>query len=459
VLFAYTHQAPNVTSFSRLDLLHALVTEGRLTIDTYHQNTTDKAEYRGSFYSDKPPGTVVLALPGFLLAAGLLSLADEDLESPLGWLVSSWLACALSLAVMAALGACAFFAWMCRWVPPRPAFSTTGALFLGAAPLPYTTMLFPHALVVAFICIALWATDFGCPVEDDRHSRDRLAGCCLGFAAASEFTSAPVLIGIVVALYCQKRARLLALLAAAAVPLALIPLYSILCFGTLLTLGYSHQAVFTEMHRGLYGIELPSADVALKLLFHPAKGLFVWSPWLLLSVIGLRRLSGTSRFAFWTVLAISIVQLVLISGNRWDWPAGYNLTPRYLAPTLPLLALPAALALQRFPRTGAAVVALSVAVIASATLLNGRPDFFADANYFTMYLPLMVAGRHAPNLGDVAGLPGLWSCLPFVLVLTGGSALLYWLAPAVLHEQPGPAPAGGGSHHSIDRRQPRSVGV
>src|SRR5487761_2342128 len=81
------------------------------------------------------------------------------LDSPKGWLASSWVACAGSVSILTALGGAALFAWLSRRVPARAALVTTLALFLGAAPLPYATMLFSHSMVVGLIAIALWAME------------------------------------------------------------------------------------------------------------------------------------------------------------------------------------------------------------------------------------------------------------------------------------------------------------
>src|ERR1039458_9679868 len=136
---AYTHQgvfdAP--TALSRLDLLHACVVHRTVCIDAYGQNTPDVAVFHGAYYSDKAPGTAALALPPFFLAAGVMKLARIGLDSDVGWLFSSWAACAGSIGIVTACGGAALFTWLCRHVPPRSALVTTLALFLGAAPLPY----------------------------------------------------------------------------------------------------------------------------------------------------------------------------------------------------------------------------------------------------------------------------------------------------------------------------------
>ena len=45
---------------SQIDLVHALVDEHTVRIDTYNANTWDKAFFKNHFYSDKAPGTAVL---------------------------------------------------------------------------------------------------------------------------------------------------------------------------------------------------------------------------------------------------------------------------------------------------------------------------------------------------------------------------------------------------------------
>lgn len=218
LLFAYAHQEPArcPTPISRLDLLHALVA-GRVNIDSYQTNTPDKAEYEGRFYSDKAPGTVALALPAFTASALALRLARSDLDSPSGWLISSWVACVGSIGIITALGAGFMFKWLWGWAGPRHALVTTLAIFLGAAPLPYATMMFSHAMVVGLIAIALWALDKPAAVEiaapnsaqEPSNAQtgkfglwcgtrrgELLAGLACGWALASEYTAGIVVVGM-----------------------------------------------------------------------------------------------------------------------------------------------------------------------------------------------------------------------------------------------------------------------
>jgi hypothetical protein len=118
--YAYVHQDySGGTPTSRLDLLQALVLHGTFSIDQYHRNTSDKALFDGHYYSDKAPGTAVLALPAFALAQLLLKLEGGVEDTISGWrsgdwLLVSWLATVGSVGLITALGGASFFVWLCR---------------------------------------------------------------------------------------------------------------------------------------------------------------------------------------------------------------------------------------------------------------------------------------------------------------------------------------------------------
>jgi len=89
--FSWCHQRNYrfATPVSRLDLLHAIVEDGSVSIDRHHTNTLDKAIYGGHYCSDKAPGTAALALAPFFVSACGLTLLSVDLDSESGWLFSS----------------------------------------------------------------------------------------------------------------------------------------------------------------------------------------------------------------------------------------------------------------------------------------------------------------------------------------------------------------------------------
>ena len=94
----------------------------------------------------------------------------------------------------------------------------------------------------------------------------------------------------------------------------------------------------------------------------------------------------------------------MISGRAWDWQAGFTLGPRYLAPILPLLALPCALGVARFPKSGAVLAVLSVLMTTLATLTDATPAYHIYNPLTELHIPLLLKGEFSPNLGMVIGL-------------------------------------------------------
>jgi prepilin-type N-terminal cleavage/methylation domain-containing protein/prepilin-type processing-associated H-X9-DG protein len=440
---AYPHQkwfdAP--TPVSRLDLLHALVVQRAVDIAAYHPNTSDKAVFEDRYYSDKAPGTAALALVSFMAAAIILWFAGVSLDSSLGWLLSSWVACAGSIGIITAVGGTALFAWLWKYVRARSALLTTLALFLGAAPLPYATMMFSHALVVGLLAIAIWAIEKQKLVISDllsvrvsskacswvkRNRWSLLAGHASGWVLASEYSAGLIVAGLFVWLVSIDRRHVLPFCVAAVPPLLLIPAYSWVCFGDPFTLPYSHQASFPPMKEGLYAIKWPDVQTAANLLFRPARGLFFWTPFFVMAGFGYWQLIQKFPRLFWLTYVVAVLHVVVISGRTWDWPAGPSLGPRYLAPIIPLMALPCAFGVQQWPKLGVVLAGYSILITTLATLTDACPSFNEHPNpLFDLHIPLFLNGEFSPNLGIVLGLPPYASVALFYAILIGG---IWWVS-------------------------------
>jgi hypothetical protein len=438
--FGYVHQRKYdfATPVSRLDLLHAMVTDGTLCIDRWHTNTVDKAASSGHFYSDKAPGPAVLALPAFALGAELLRLRGTDLESKPGWLATSWVASFFSQAMPAAAGAVAMFSWLGRAVSLRVALLTVLGLFLGGMPLPYSTALWSHSQVIGLLGVAVWAIDL-LNLETKGLAKDvccppcsrkevgllLVGGFCTGLALASEYTAGFVVLGLFMWVLAHKRRSALWFVASALPALLLIPAYSWICFGTPFTLAYSYHATFPAMKNGLYAIEWPRLDILGRLLVSPERGLFYWSPFLLLMVSGYYKMAKTSPEHLWLICGVPLLTLVVISGRAWDWQAGNCIGPRYLCPILPLLALPCALGFERWPRLGLALLLLSFGLMSLATLTDATPPSGCNP-LLDLHWPLMVEGEFSPNLGMAVGCGSYTSIALYYGVLISGSTYLWW---------------------------------
>jgi hypothetical protein len=109
-------------------------------------------------------------------------------------------------------------------------------------------------------------------------------------------------------------------------PLLLLLLYNALRSGHPLQTGYDLTIFSPEILTGLY-----------KLLFSPLRGLFVYSPVLLLSLPGMIGLWRRRRDAVLLVAGISVVTLCLFA--TWSSGEGLSWGSRFLVPLVPLLSV------------------------------------------------------------------------------------------------------------------------
>ncbi|MGQ9667422.1 MAG: hypothetical protein ACUVWB_08915, partial [Anaerolineae bacterium] len=66
LLFSYSYFPPRRVDWNqngRMDLVLAVVDQGRLAIDDYVGNTGDYAHFGGHYYCDKAPGVSFLSVP------------------------------------------------------------------------------------------------------------------------------------------------------------------------------------------------------------------------------------------------------------------------------------------------------------------------------------------------------------------------------------------------------------
>jgi hypothetical protein len=152
--------------------------------------------------------------------------------------------------------------------------------------------------------------------------------------------------------------------------------------------------------------------VLLAILLSPFRGLFYYSPVLILGVIGLVWMIRAPQFRRDGILAAAMtVSLLLFNMSFGGWWGGFAAGPRYLIPALPFLVMPIALVYQRFRRTTTALLALSVVVYFIVTAVDGQPPSggggFATVPgraqwtynpLFEYELPLLLEGRATPSI-------------------------------------------------------------
>jgi hypothetical protein len=360
------------------------------------------------------------------------------------------------------------------YVQPGVADALTAAYALGSLAFSYAELFMSHQTtgVLLFLCFyGLWRLKRG----EWPTWGYLVCGALAGATVAAEYTGALGLLPLsAYALSTARggspgRLRAAALGLAGALPAAvLLALYHQRAFGAALASGYLYlnDAGYQGWHQGgLLGIGLPDARAFGLSFFSPLRGLFALSPFLVLALPGLApRFFARAR----AELAMSLAMLALytyftssFSYDSWGWTTG----PRHLAPLVPFLVLPAALAAEAARARGwlagacAGLVALSIAATGAMTFLDYIPDSLTNALY-QVALPLIFTGHLPHTLLSLSGVPNPWAALPEVAAVLG-TALLAARALLPLTHRASAAAAGaalalaiGLAHASVRPRDP-----
>ncbi len=110
----------------------------------------------------------------------------------------------------------------------------------------------------------------------------------------------------------------------------LLGLYNAARFGSPLSSGYHFgegEGFIVPIWAGMYGLFLS-----------PFRGLFWYSPVILLALPGWLMLRRAQNWLAWTILILVVAQ-ALAFASWWSWTGGVVWAPRFLLPVLPLLAL------------------------------------------------------------------------------------------------------------------------
>jgi hypothetical protein len=323
--------------------------------------------------------------------------------------------------------------------------------------LPFSTLLFGHTLAAAcliggFLMAATWR----------QSNRPRGAGyftcigLLLGFAVLTEYTSilgaVPVLLYVFASRVVRPRrplsgASAVALLTGFAVPLAVYAAYSIACFGSPLSIGYTYEAdeAFRATHAvGVVGVSRPRLDVLYYLTFHPIRGIFLQSPILVASVAALY---GMAKQREWrleaAVVGVTVAAFFLMNAGFGWWWAGWTFGPRLLIPMLWFLSLPLVFVSRRVATLLSILILVSTIqmlipaagnpLVSDAAAFNinrfGIQWMTGPSPIYDQCLPLLQRGEYTDNLAQRFGLQGGASLLPLVAA---------WMAVIVIARRSAP---------------------
>jgi len=332
---------------------HALLYEGRNTIDTYHWNTIDKAYFNGHYYTSAGPGMGYLAVAPLmvwdvlfrcvpsrlndrlnakmkaqlesrcapLIEAGYLSFDPAKNKVNLFEFHASIWVFELFVSLFTAASAVICFRMLQLFgVVPSLAFNSSIILCFGTILFFYSRLAYSVApsaflLLLAFYFVVHVTLNPGSSRADA--ARLGLAGAALGVAVATEYIQ--IIGAALMFLFAWRRlgSRRVTILAYK----HLIPLFD------------------AKLSPGVMGLSYPAPDRLLALTFGIRRGLFIYDPVLLFTLfLVARNLMRSREYIAESLLVVGIsVGYVLFQAacaSAWEtWGIG----PRYAAVVVPFL--------------------------------------------------------------------------------------------------------------------------
>lgn len=379
--FPYFEQTRNANEIPRLIQAMSLVEHGEWAIDSPSRRGIPlgpdiaRSPADGRVYPNKPPGASLVGAVAFVVAK--LGGEPPTLREFTWW--------ARLLAGVVPVLVIAFLAWgQLRRVYGGPISVAAILLIVFGTPMfSYARLFYGHVLAAALLFAGVAMIERG--MAQDRRVELALGGVLAASAIGVEYGAAFAGLPIGVMLLWPmlrpseggpSRARAAEhaaiALAGALVPVGLLGAYQRAAYGSPWSTGYHHAADpgFARLHgQGLLGLGAPRWDNVVTHLLSLDAGLLVWSPLVVVGVVGLVRLARRGgEQARVARLQLGIFAVVLMFGLGLSFEGGWRVGPRYMVVALPMLVLGVAEFLatwREHPRSGVAAAAMGLLSVAA----------------------------------------------------------------------------------------------
>jgi hypothetical protein len=432
----YFPRIHSANELPRAYLVKAIVDDHTLAIDRGVARwgaTADVSPSGGHQYSNKAPGSSLLAVPAY---AAVRAVAGEPSLHATIWLCRVAAGIAPMLAFL-----CLLSGFLARFAPdPGVRRLVVVGYALGSLAMTYSILFYSHQL--GAICIAS-AWILALDAAEGRRGLGAMAaaGALAGAAPLVDyqavFAALPVAVHVVLRLPRGARLRAIAIATAGALPpIAGLLAYHAVCFGSPWRTGYDASTTFAGFHQhGFLGITQLRGEALWGSLFRPDNGLITLSPWWLLAIPGLVALWRRGERATALVTAsVAVIYVLFISSINF-WRGGWGVGPRYITAMLPFLLPAVAAQLQawttrpaRWLWLGAAAGLIGVGVciyVLSTATFPYWPDSVADPLYDVTFR-LLGDGAVAANLGSALGVGGVAGLVPYLALAFGLVAVAVW---------------------------------
>jgi len=361
---------PGMRETSIFSLTRAIVDEGKLTIDSFYNSTSDRSFYNGHYYSDKEPGLSFLATPIYAAWKFIyynffpkdfiqthhgtreytIEMVHESVPivyytNPGFFILTSMIFVTIfTSSLFSSLTAVLIYKFSRFWTKKENIRLTLAVIYgIGSLAFHSSLTFMGHATGTFFIFSSFYLLYLSI-----RYKKNLpyflLSGALAGFAITLDLLS--LIIAELLFLYVliqKKYKESLIFLLGLLIGVSPFLIYNFIIFGNPLDLPRNHldKTIWSQLP-GNNGVifNLPyNFHVMLRLLFYPYRGLFIYFPVLLLFIPGLYLMWKKQRLE--TILIFSIFVSVLFTASMWwAWWHGASFGPRLLTIMSPFLVLP-----------------------------------------------------------------------------------------------------------------------
>jgi len=344
---------------SNFDLTRAVTEEKRLEIDSYCNNTGDRAYYNNHYYSNKAPGISFLAAPIYsffnlfqnftpqlfypssdtYITTNLIARTVENVNPGSFILSSMVLITIFTSSLFSALTVILIYK-ISRYFTKKEKYRILSSIIygLGSLAFPYAIVFMGHAVGTFFAFLSFYLLFKAKHEKINEKKYFILAGLSSGFAIVCEYSTILIALAMVIFVSSLKKKKELCLFVlSCVVGISPFLLYNYIISGNpfIPTISYDDPSIFPPTPVLLS----PNFYIFLRLLIFPYNGLFFYYPVFILSIIGLFLMYKQHSLEAILISFLLISFLVLLSMYR-DVFGSVSFGIRYLLPIIPFLMLP-----------------------------------------------------------------------------------------------------------------------
>ncbi|MCK5594672.1 hypothetical protein KAI19_00665 [bacterium] len=338
ISYGYFFRKLDWNSGTRLDLVWSIVENHSLSIDDYHENTGDKAFYKGHFYTDKAPGISFFGVQFYFIASKISKLFRSS-SALVDYIFKIYIPTFFVVIIQSAIMGVIFYRAVNMFLNDiRLSILGTMSYSLGTIVFFYSNMFYAHHVAGFLFFTAFYILIKSANIKEINKSKIFLSGSLLGLAILCEY---PMMVfAVFIFGYLFTTTKSIKLLAYLAFPVCLsiiiLCIYHYGCFGNPLKTGYNYEYLhyFAKHHaQGISGIKLTNLNRIIKLTFGLKRGIFIMHPFLLFAFFGVYfGLKSKKKREFLFFITISVAVILFYSSFKF-------FAERFLITAIPFLCI------------------------------------------------------------------------------------------------------------------------